>query len=346
VFQPGFHQALRWSNLTPGLVTFRFKIPIERAGNRIQVALRAGEGPVSLHRASVARASAGGTLRSAPVPLTFGGSETAVLGPRERILSDPLQFPVELQDELAVSFAAEGALASSAISAFPDSFRAPGDQTLQAHLVNALPHHQLLGVQTIEVEGKFDRAFVAIGDSITEGYVTGDDDYRLAWPAIAATASGQPVVNAAVSGQGVWGAYEHLRDEVAVLHGYTDCIVLVGTNDLAAISSAEVIESLNATFRALIDAGCRVWAGTLLPRESTSVGDLAVVNARRAEVNDWLRRHSPAFGVIDFERPMAAPGDSNRFAPGLAIDGIHPTYAGQKVMGDLAAQLISAQPTR
>jgi lysophospholipase L1-like esterase len=278
--------------------------------------------------------------------LTFDGRERVALAPGQRVLSDPLAFPVAQQDELAVSFAGDGAVASSAISAFPDSFIASGDQAMQSQLSDAISHHRLLGVQTIEVEAPFDRVFVAIGDSITEGYVSGEDDYRLAWPAIAAAASGRPVVNAAVSGQGLWGANEHLRDDVEVLHGYTDCVVLVGTNDLGAISAAKLIESLKALFGALANDGCWVWAGTLLPKERTTGGDLMVVNAQRAEVNEWVRRQTLSFGIIDFEQAIAAPGDPNRFAPGLSVDGIHPTYAGQKVMGQLAAQLISAQPTR
>jgi lysophospholipase L1-like esterase len=346
VFQPGFHQALRWSDRTPGLVTFRFKIPMARAGDRIRAALRAGDGPMDLHRVSVAKAGAGGTLRSDPTPLTFDGGESVALGPGQRIVSDPVSFRVEPHDELAVSFAAEGAVASSAISAFPESFLASGDQTLLNDLVEAIPHHRLLGVQTIEVESSFDRAFVAIGDSITEGYVTGDDDHRLAWPAIAAAASGSPVVNAAVSGQGVSETTEHLRDDVDVLHGHTDCLVLVGTNDLGAKSAAELIAALSTLFDALTSGGCRVWAGTLLPKERTTAGELAEVKARRAEVNDWLRSQKAAFEVIDFEKALAAPGDPHRFAPGFGVDGIHPTYTGQKVMGDLAATLISAQPTR
>jgi lysophospholipase L1-like esterase len=346
VFQPGFHQALRWSDQTPGLVTFRFKIPVARGGNRIRVALRAGDGPLNLHRATVARAGLGQTLLSDPIPLTFDGKDGLALGPGERILSDPLPFPVEAQEDLAVSFAADGALASSAINAFPESFLASGNQVFERHLADAMDHHRLIGVQTIEVEGRYDRVFVALGDSITEGYVTGDDDHRLAWPALAGAASGRPVVNAAVSGQGLWEATEHLHEDVEVLHGHTDCLVLLGTNDLAGRSATQIIEVLSAFFDALSRRNCRVWAGTLLPKELTTTGDLTLVKTRRAEVNNWIRHRSPAYGVIDFEAAMAAPGDPNRFAPGLGEDGIHPSYAGQKAMAEFAAQIISAQPRR
>jgi lysophospholipase L1-like esterase len=101
---------------------------------------------------------------------------------------------------------------------------------------------------------------------------------------------------------------------------------------------------LGALFQALSSGGCRVWAGTLLPKETTTTGEPWLVNARRGEVNDWLRHRAPAFGVVDFERAMAMPEDRNRFAPGLAQDGIHPTYTGQRVMAELAAHVLAACP--
>ena len=345
VFQPAFHQALRWFDYTSGQVTFRYKIPIGRAGERIRVAFRAGDYPLVLHRAAVARAGEpGGNLGSAPVVLTFAGSEGVTLPAHTRMLSDPVAFPVSAGQELSVSFAVEGAMAASAINGFPDSFAAPGDQTLAPSLTDATPRHRLAALQTIDVEAPSQRAFVAIGDSITEGYVTGEDDYRRAWPALAQSLSGTPVANAAVSGQGVWAANEYLADDVGVLEGRTDCVVLLGTNDLAALSPAEMIDRLSGLFEALATGGCRVWAGTLLPKESTTGGDLGLVNWRRGEVNDWLRHRAPAFGVIDFERAVALPDDPNRFVPGLDQDGIHPSYAGQRVMGEFAAQFLGPLP--
>ncbi|HZA52007.1 MAG TPA: GDSL-type esterase/lipase family protein [Myxococcaceae bacterium] len=345
VFQPAFHQALRWADYTAGRVTFRYKVPIGRSGSRIRVAFRAGDCALELHRATVARGGeVGGKLGSAPVTLTFGGADGVTVRAWERVVSDPVSFPVSAGEELAVSFAAEGGVASSAINAFPDSFVAPGDQTLAPSLERATARHRLAALQTIDVEAPFQRAFVAIGDSITEGYVTGEDDYRRAWPALAQAMSGIPVGNAAVSGQGLWAANEYLSDDVGVLEGRTDCVVLLGTNDLGGISNSALIDRLARLFHTLAADGCRVWAGTLLPKEGTSAGDLALVNAQRAEVNDWLRHRSAAFGVIDFERAVAMPGDRNRFAPGLAQDGIHPSYAGQRVMAELAAQFLAPGP--
>src|SRR5437016_2018314 len=43
-FQPAFHQALRWSKSVSGLTTFRMRIPVGRAGERLRITFRSGDG--------------------------------------------------------------------------------------------------------------------------------------------------------------------------------------------------------------------------------------------------------------------------------------------------------------
>ena len=47
-FQPGFHQALRWSHNVSSVTTFRMRIPVARTGGRIKVAFRSGDGTLTL----------------------------------------------------------------------------------------------------------------------------------------------------------------------------------------------------------------------------------------------------------------------------------------------------------
>ena len=81
--------------------------------------------------------------------------------------------------------------------------------------------------------------------------------------------------------------------------------------------------------------------GTLLPKESNCCSDYATVVARRAAVNDWIRHQAQVDGVIDFEAVLAQPGNINSFAAGLGEDGIHPSVAGQRLMGQEAAKVLS-----
>jgi lysophospholipase L1-like esterase len=342
IFQPAFHQALRSWIWRDDLTTFRIKVPLARSGNRIRVSFRAGEGGFRLRAANIALAEAGGALASEPVPLFFGGSRSTSMTAWQRVTSDPVDFAVSFGTELYVSFEADGAIAASIINAFPDSYMWSGSYSDQKNPPAGTPWMRAVGVNTLDIEGPPTRAMIAIGDSITEGYISGDvgnylghhDDYRNAWPAVAEVALGLPFANAGASGQGIKDALRELPNDVLVLQGVTDCVILIGTNDLHALSSAELELRLSELFSKL-QPFCRTWAGTLLPKEVN-----AVQANRRVEVNDWIRRQAQGVEVIDFEAALAAPGDVNRFGPGLGEDGIHPTVEGQRVMGREAARVL------
>jgi lysophospholipase L1-like esterase len=173
--------------------------------------------------------------------------------------------------------------------------------------------------------------------------VSKNDDYRRAWTTIAQGLLGLPVANAGVNGQGVEQAIAALGSEVFTLQGITDCIVVLGTNNLATWTADQIEARLAALFDQLRPF-CHVWAGTLLPKERTPNGTYADVVSRRLAVNEWIRHQAAVDGHIDFEALLAAPGDVNRFAPGLGSDGIHPSIAGQSVMGHEAARVVAHAP--
>jgi lysophospholipase L1-like esterase len=349
IFQPGFHQALRISVANASRTTYRMKLPVGRAGSRIRVSIKAGDGSLTVHAATVALAGTQGNLASVPVPLRFGDLSGFTVAARTRVTSDPVPFAVHFGQELYVSLDVEGALAASTINAFPDSYRWAGGAAAEINPSPGNPFMQAVGVDTVDVEAAPAAAFVALGDSITEGYVSGNvgtyvsrnDDYRQAWTTVAQDALGVPVANAGVSGQGVDEAIAGLQGEVFTLQGITDCLVLLGTNNLGSWTAEQIDARLAALFDDLRPF-CRVWAGTLLPKERTTNGSYADVVARRLAVNDWIRHQARVDGVIDFEAVLAAPGDVNRFAPGLGADGIHPTVAGQEIMGREAARVLGA----
>src|SRR5512140_2603145 len=83
-FQPAFHQALRWSKSVGSLTTFRMRIPVGRAGQRVRVTFRSGDGSLTLHKATIAHAGPNGALASEPLQLTFNGSSGFTVGSRKR----------------------------------------------------------------------------------------------------------------------------------------------------------------------------------------------------------------------------------------------------------------------
>lgn len=340
IFQPGFHLALRWSQAVGGTTTFRLRVPVNRAGSRVRLAFRSGDGALVLHRVTVAQAGPESSLASAPVPVTFSGAPGFSVGTRTRVVSDPVSFPVRFGEELAVSFEVEGELAASAIELLPGSAMRAGTWATAPGPLGGSPWAVPVGLATVDVEGPPSRAFVALGDSITEGYINGHDDLRNTWSFRAGSELGVPIVDAGVSGQGFYDALRLLDGEVLVLSGITDCIVLLGTNDLSGVPDSELQADLVELTQRL-KPFCRTWVGTLLPKEHASNGKYEEVKASRLALNAWIRAHRQP-DVIDFEAVMHAPGDVHRFIDGLDEDGIHPNAAGHRVMAGEVVRVLRA----
>ena len=336
LWQPGYHQALRWEVEVPGRTTYRVRVPIGRAGTHLRFAFRSGDGAAKLHGATVAAAGTGGELASDPIELTFEGSSGFSIGPRERVLSDPISYEVAVHDELYVSFQVEGRMAAGAIDILPDSW-ASSDTGPGARKLDDRQEQRAVGLQSILVRGPKSRAFVALGDSITEGFVDGRDDYRRAWPQVAEAIAGVPVANAGVSGQGTWAARQFLEGEVLVLEGITDCVVLLGTNDLGAMDEVGIAQRLAGIYDQLRPF-CTVWGATLPPRDRPDVTD--EVRRRRRALNDWLQNEADLAGVIDFASVVEDPSSSDHWKEDLDEDGVHPSNRGQQVMGEEAGRFL------
>ncbi|NTX16404.1 SGNH/GDSL hydrolase family protein [Myxococcus sp. CA056] len=331
-FQPGFHQALRWSYSVSSVTTFRMRVPVARAGERIQVTFRAGDGALTLQRATVARAGADGSLVTTPVALSFEGKPGFTSGARALVRSDPLTFPVTFRDDLAITFEVRGALAASAINAFPGSFARVGTHSQASEALGGEAFERSVGVATVDVEGPTGRAFLAMGDSITEGYVDLRNDTRNAWPALVESQLGVPVVNAGVSGQGFYDALMLLDDEVLAVKGITDCLVLLGTNDLGDEGAEEQMETRMLLLVQRLEPFCHVWVSTLLPKEKTNYGAYEYVKSQRLSFNAWLRAGGTGAEVIDLESVMRRTGNVHLYLEGLGVDGIHPSTDGHRVM--------------
>jgi lysophospholipase L1-like esterase len=342
-FQPGFHQALRWSESVGGVMTFRLRVPVGREGHRIRVTFRSGDGSLTLQRATVAKAGLDGALASAPVSLTFDGKAGFTTAARTLVTSDPVDFPVAFRDDLAISFEVRGALAASAIDAFPGSFARPGAYATTPGAIGGQPFERSVGVATVDVEGATGRAFVAIGDSITEGYMDMKNDTRNAWPSLVEAQLGVPVVNSGVSGQGFYDALELLDGEVLALEGITDCLVLLGTNDLGLEGGLAQVESRMLRMVERLQPFCRVWVSTLLPKEKSNYSPYAVVKVQRVAFNDWLRQGATGKDLIDLEAVTRRPDDVHLFIEGLVADGIHPNAEGHKVMAAEVVRVLREQ---
>ncbi|AKU90727.1 putative secreted protein [Vulgatibacter incomptus] len=320
-------------------MTFRTRIPLGRAGERLRLTFRAGDGPAKVHAVTVASAdrTTGGWVALSPVPATFGGLQGFSASPRERVTSDALPFAVAFRQEVWVSFEAEGFLATGENELFPGSVVLPGQHAGDTAIAGD-PQERAVGLATIDVEGEPTRGFVAIGDSITEAFVyPAQHPYLQSWPALVEEGLRLPVANAAVSGTGIEEARDALGQEVFPLAGITDCLVMIGTNNLWDHDVQAMSAAYLELYRAL-EPFCTVWAGTLPPKDAPWVSPQ--VQARRLATNEWLRHDAPVAHLIDFEAVLRSADDPNEWLPGFTRDGVHPVVPGQQAMAEEALHVI------
>ncbi|MGZ3459353.1 MAG: WD40/YVTN/BNR-like repeat-containing protein [Archangium sp.] len=286
-FRPAFHQTLSGSTQVAQRTTYRFRIPLGRAGTRLRFNFQAGEGPLKLHQATVARADAGGALASAPVALSFQGSPGANAQAHGVLRSDPVFLPVDFRQELAISFEVEGAVATGGADLFPQSYMATGSfsQSMQGF---GQPQARLVGLSTVEVEGEPGRCVAVVGGGAGVSGASGD--VRETWPAVAERLLGMPVLDLA-------GDLEEKGQGLTLLRQCREvaCVVLPGAEEVAGHSAQELQASLSSIFTKLRPV-CDVYAGTLPP----SVGPAATCRA----VNDWVKAQLPAGRVIDFAQAV------------------------------------------
>ncbi|MBJ6761498.1 hypothetical protein JGU66_12040 [Myxococcaceae bacterium JPH2] len=306
VFPPAFEQELPGSRTVAQRTTFRFRVPVARAGERLSFVFVAGDDALRIHAATVARADANGALASAPVALSFQGAPGATLTAHHTVHSDPVALSVSFREELAVSFEVDGAIAQGQADLFPQSYAAEGAHASAPERFGQ-PQGRLVGLGGIEVEGTAARTVMLIGGGLAAGKGAPTGDYRDTWPAVAERLLGAPVLNVSQEGLGVDAALTALDAGTLKLTGVSDCLVMLGGDEATTTSSATLQTSLDALLSRL-RAHCNVYAGTLPPQGVSTASGTPDATARRA-MNDWLRSAVPAPQVVDFDALLRDPSN-------------------------------------
>lgn len=337
LFQPAFHQALPGSESAPQRTTYRFRVRVARGGSRLRATFRAGDGPLSLFLARVARSGPDGQPEAPAAELTFSRAPGFTVGPRERMTSDPLRLDLQRGEELWITFEAEGALAAGRAEVFPEAFSAPGSHA-DAPGPFGTRHPWGAGLSTLEVEGRFQRAFVVLGETLSLGGSL-IKDYRRTWPAVAQRLLRLPVVVSAIEGQSIQEALRRVDDEVRPLAGLTDCVVFLGQPELSSLEAGRIQLQLSDLFSRL-STMCRVYGATLPPPGD---GGAPEAERTRVQVNEWLRRHAPLSGLLDLEEAITDPRNPRTLLPGLTVSG-RLTDLAHQLLGHQAARALARAP--
>lgn len=317
-------------------------------------------GPVRIAKHAGESAIQPGTDRA----VTFGGKLTVTLGKGVDVLSDPVTFPIAALEQLAISlYVADGSMASTLHGvAMQSAFITRGEATAATKVAASETDTSRYFLTDLEVATASDtRVVVVIGDSITDG-VGSTHDRNARWPdALAERFQADPalasiaVVNSGIAGNRVLndGADPYVgpsmlsrfdRDALSK-PGVRWIVLLTSSNDISAsdvldtpkdkVSARQIIAGLRQLVARAHAKGIKVYGATLLPKAGVQKPFLHTpeAQAKRREVNAWIRDSGAFDAVVDFERLMGDPARPDHLAPAYdSGDHLHPNDAGYKAM--------------
>ncbi len=313
--------------------------------------------------------------------LTFDKRPTVVIPPGREVYSDPTPLDVPAERDLAVSlylpfrtpaitWHASSFTTSYATAQGMGDDAAAEDSAAFAYTMTSWFWLDGVDVYSSDTAG----AVVALGDSITDGWVsTVNGDNR--WPDVLARrlldlppAHRLSVVDAGIAGNMVESsripcrpcgppAVTRLTRDVLEQAGVRAVILFEGANDLGhGASAARVIAGLRVIAARVHARGLPIFAATILPYEGSGYMPLGrrqdglgpgvragarrtfnpIVRERaREEVNTFIRTSRTFDGVIDLDALLRDPHDPQRLDPRYdSGDHLHPNALGLQRIGD------------
>jgi lysophospholipase L1-like esterase len=334
---------------------------------RVHVSNAFGKAPLHLTAVHVARPSAagGGVIDPASdKTLTFGGAQDVTVPAGAEYISDPVAFPVAALSDLAITLHVDAAPASQTghPGSRATSYLAHGDLVSAANLPDAkkVEHwYQVSGVDVAEVTPG--AAVVTLGDSITDGHgATTNGNDR--WPDVLAQRlqaapklRGVGVLNEGIGGNRVLldglgpNALARFDRDVLAQTGVRYLIVLEGVNDLGGLTrdgevgQAEhdaLVHRILSAYEQMAERahahGIKVIGATILPYGGSGYYHPGPANeADRQAINQWIRSSKNFDAVLDFDKVMRDPANPTKLLPAYdSGDGLHPSPAGYRVMGE------------
>jgi lysophospholipase L1-like esterase/glyoxylase-like metal-dependent hydrolase (beta-lactamase superfamily II) len=324
-----------------------------------------GSAPVTLGPVRIAKHAGESAIRpGSDQAIMFGGKPTVTIAQGADVLSDAVALPVTALEQLAISlYVVDSGRATTWHGVgMQTAYIASGDLTAATKMAGSETDTSRYILTDVEVAAGADaRTIVVIGDSITDGVGSANDanrrwpdalaDRLKADPTLASIAvvnsgiAGNRLLNDAVSpfvGPSMLSRFE--RDALSK-PGVRWIILLSGSNDISAsdmldtpkdkVSAQQIIAGMKQLIDRAHARGVKVYGATVLPK--AGVGKPFVhtpeSQAKRSEVNAWIRSSGAFDAVVDFERLMRDPARPDHLAPAFdSGDHLHPNEAGFKAM--------------
>ncbi len=340
-------------------ITFRTAVRVSAGGSSLRLRLtnELTDTPLAIGAVHVALAGPDGAPRpGTDRVVTFAGARSPTIPPFAPLTSDPVALAVPPLSKLVVSIHVPGEATRATIHSLgvETTTIAPGDQTAAATLTGGRTTTQRHILSGIDVAGGPATAtIVALGDSITDGAASSDDQDRR-WPDILAERlKGAGITRFAVANAGISGnrllqtnagpaALARFDRDVLAVPGVRYVVVLEGVNDIGHAKNAHLPpprpEEIILAYRQIVarahDHGVKVFGATILPYKGAGYWS-EEGEAVRQEVNRWIRTPGNFDAVIDLDRAVADKADPLTMAAAYdSGDHLHPKDAGYKAMAE------------
>ncbi|KEQ73135.1 extracellular GDSL-like lipase/acylhydrolase [Aureobasidium namibiae CBS 147.97] len=356
---PGYYNQ---SNLVFPNTTLRQTIHTSIGGQQIRLRISNQFGAVNLPITAVTLIDTK-TIRQ----VTFSGNSSIIIPDGSIAVSDPIDFPIAAQSELAISIYLKDGQNSSIITSHPSarrsSYYGTGNQVNNYNITgdNLVMQQHWFFISGVEVwSPPSTSAFYIIGDSITDGRGSWNNGNNKWTDNLIARMQKNPATsNIAVCNQAAGGnrvlsdgngpnaAGRVERDVIAqsaakyamIFEGVND----VGTAGLDAASQELVYQRLVQAYKQMVTRmhtfGIPVFAATITPigAQNATAGTYTqperVATVQR--VNDFIRTSGTFDAVFDFNAWLADPNMPTQLNPIYdSGDFLHPNEAGYQVIAN------------
>ena len=289
--------------------------------------------------------------------MTFGGQQTVTIPAHGKVISDPITFTVNGQQDMAVSlyYADANPAATSKPSSRTTSYcsslaGSAGNRTNDtAATAFTTSGTWVRWVSAVDVYQSDPRgAIVTLGSSTTEGLNTTINQNKR-WQDVVATyllGSSNPksIVPQGVSGDtvcsgnGMNGGVARVTREALSMANVSEVFLSsFGGNDISAGPTANAVI---ACYQNIINqaraAGVRIIGGTLTPRGLTSTPE-----SYRQQVNTWIRTAGNFDAFVDLDAAVRNPSAPANWLPAYdSGDNLHPNDAGAAAWGQAVINAI------
>jgi lysophospholipase L1-like esterase len=347
--------------------TLRQIVHVSIGGDAVRVVLSNayGTAPMQIGAAHVAlRDKDAAIVAQSARPLLFSGHATATIPPGAVLVSDPIRLSVPPLADLAIDLYLPGntdnlpvtmhaaAWQSGYVSAtgnFSGASTFPVEATTE-YMRNQQPCGSWFFLARVEVVGpEPSAAVVTIGDSITDGTQSGHNTNNR-WPDHLARRFAQAhlklgVLNVGIGGNRVLGdgnginALARFDRDVLAQTGVAHLIVFEGINDIQGNtanppSAADLIAADRQMIERAHAHGIKIYGATVTPFGGAG-GFTPEREAKRQELNQWIRSSKMYDAVIDFEAAVRDPKEPTKIRPEFDPgDHLHMNAAGYKAMAE------------